>query len=366
MKVLHLVGSQTSEYYYGVSVLYAPDCIKALSDAENVVLLGQTDGTWSIPKDLNDEAEVAKAARITLPEALKQLEDVHKPEVMQPHMFCYRGMVTCRYLADMLGIPLVGCPGHVMALTTDKWQTRAVVASFGVTVPKAQLLREGDAITMEPPFILKPCREDNSMGITLVRDASNTEDALKTAFNFDDLILCEQYIPYGREIRVGIVEDDDGTLELLPVMEYFLHDKADPIRTSADKITEGDKGKLGFNKPKRACPAEIDDVLKGKLFDMATKAHRALGFQHYSLYDVRVDPDGEPFFIEAGAYCSFSPNSVIVMMSTSEGKYGVTDLFYRFANRAIREYVPIKPTGDKANQKRAQQTYGMRSRPVKN
>ena len=340
MKLLHLVGSQTSEYYYGVSIMYAPGCIGALPTVDHTILLARLDGSWSILKSLEEDT-VEMAERLSLPEALKRLED-NKPDVMQPHMFCYQGMTVMRYLADMLDIPMIGSPGHVMALTTNKWQSRAVVSSVGVPVPKAQLLKEGDKVNMEPPFILKPCREDNSMGITLVQDVKELDEALKTAFQFDDQILCEQFIPLGRELRVGVVLGEDGDLEMLPCMEYFLGHKKLPIRTSADKIST-DGGKLDFAPVERECPAQIDKTLRGKLYDLAVKSHHALGCEHYSLYDVRVDPDGSPYFIEASPYCSFSPKSAIVTMSRGNPNYNDTDLFFRIAKKAIKDYQPTRP-----------------------
>jgi hypothetical protein len=135
-------------------------------------------------------------------------------------------------------------------------------------------------------------------------------------------------------------EENDGKLEMLPCMEYFLHSKELPIRTSKDKLTSS-KDKLQFAPVDRACPAQIDSDLKTKLFQMAAKAHKALECQHYSLYDVRVDPEGNPYFIEASPYCSFSPKSAIVVMSCgdhSENFYKHQDLFYRFAMKAVRNY----------------------------
>merc|ERR1712087_482749 len=113
-------------------------------------------------------------------------------------------------------------------------------------------------------------------------------------------------------------------------MEYFLEHKKLPIRTSQDKITADDKAKnLTFAPVERQVPADIDDVLHKKLYDLATKSHVALGCRHYSLYDVRVDPEGNPFFIEASPYCSFSPKSAVVTMSRGDPKYNDTDLFFR-------------------------------------
>lgn len=368
MKVLHLVGSQQSEYYYGVSVLYAPGFLKTFTELTNIILLARLDGTWSLPSTLAKE-DVEAAERLTLPQALQRLqeEEIYKPDIMQPHMFCYKGMVTFRYIADMLDIPIVGCSGSTMALTTDKWQSRAVVSSMGVPVPKAQLLRAGEHVelTLEPPFILKPCREDNSMGVTLVRQSSEIEQALKTAFTFDDMILCEEFIPLGREIRVGVIEsaDDPNKLELLPTLEYFLHANKEPIRTSADKLTnvstdenKDDNTALDFAQTNRKIPADVDDTLRQKLYDLATKSHIALGCQHYSLYDVRVSPAGEPYFIEACTYCSFSPRSVIVTMGRGGDKYDDKELFYRIAKRAIATHKAEKEARAKSTQK-----LGMRS-----
>ncbi len=58
----------------------------------------------------------------------------------------------------------------------------------------------------------------------------------------------------------------------------------------------------------------------------ARAAHRALGCRHYSLFDFRIDPQGNPWFLEAGLYCSFAPSSVIAVMAAGTGT-GVGALF---------------------------------------
>lgn len=257
---------------------------------------------------------------------------------------------------------MIGSPGEVMALTTNKWQTKAVVESCGVPVPKAQLLREGDEIELDPPFIIKPCREDNSMGISLVQDKSQIEEALKTGFSFDDQLICEQFIPLGRELRVGVVEKEEGGLEFLPIVEYFLHKKEHPIRTSKDKISSSDDGaeNMDFAPVDRQCPAVVDDELHNKLRDLAMRSHESLSCRHYSLYDVRVDPEGNPFFIEASPYCSFSPKSALVTMSRGDVKYGDTDLFFRLARKTIKEHEELRAARENQGDK---QVMGMRIIP---
>merc|ERR1712182_103602 len=167
----------------------------------------------------------------------------------------------------------------------------------------------------------KPCNEDNSMGISLFtgKDGQDLDEALKTAFSFDSEFLCERYIPLGREVRAAVLETEDGSLELLPCIEYFLNE-SNPISTSKDKLVTNAKGvPTTVTTGGRKCPADIDEVLAGKLQDMVERSHKALGRRDYSLYDVRVDPDGEPYFIEACLYCSFAPKSVIVAMGAGVG-----------------------------------------------
>jgi D-alanine-D-alanine ligase len=50
------------------------------------------------------------------------------------------------------------------------------------------------------------------------------------------------------------------------------------------------------------------------------------GLQVLSLFDFRIDPDGQPWFLEAGLYCSFARESVISMMAAA-ARIPVRELF---------------------------------------
>eukprot|EP00449_Zooxanthella_nutricula_P028721 CAMPEP_0198534746 /NCGR_PEP_ID=MMETSP1462-20131121/36611_1 /TAXON_ID=1333877 /ORGANISM="Brandtodinium nutriculum, Strain RCC3387" /LENGTH=203 /DNA_ID=CAMNT_0044264669 /DNA_START=6 /DNA_END=614 /DNA_ORIENTATION=- len=189
------------------------------------------------------------------------------PAVCVPHMFCLPGMTTYRAIFDALQIPLVGNDAGTMALSTNKAQSRAVVAAAGVRVPEAELLRKGDRPRMSPPFVLKPCNEDNSMGVTLYtgRDGQSLDEALETAFSFDSEVLCERYVELGREVRCAVLEQADGSLELLPCLEYFLSAE-NPIRASKDKLVTDSRGvPVTVTTGGRKCPADIDEPLRQKL-----------------------------------------------------------------------------------------------------
>lgn len=316
--VLHLCGSMASDYYEGVSIYYGSECLQEVTQQGkyiNIPCFVHLDGTWSFPSDTS-EGTRATTQHLSFPEAMAKISEL-KPEAVVPHMFCLPGMTSFRALFDTMGVPVVGNTADVMALSTDKWKTKAVVAVSGVKVPHAEILRKGDVPKLTPPFLLKPCNEDNSQGISLVRLGGDLPKALELAFSFDTEVLAEEYVPLGRELRVAGLEMEDGSLKVLPCIEYFLTEQ-DPIRTAQHKLVTNEKGvPTTVASGGRKCPADVDEVLLGKLQDMVERSHKALGCRDYSLYDVRVDPQGEPYFIEACLYCSFAPKSVIVAMGAS-------------------------------------------------
>jgi len=118
------------------------------------------------------------------------------------------------------------------------------------------------------------------------------------------------------------------------------------IRTSAHKLATDESGKLTANAIQEAkqdgdrqCPAELSQVLHARIDEMVKTAHRALKCRHYSLYDLRIDADEQPYILEAALFCSFSPLSVIPAMAQQSGRDELQHprLFHSFLERAAAE-----------------------------
>lgn len=341
IRVLHIMGSCTSEYYEGISSYYGYQCISSVGNGgrfEHVVAYVHLSGKWSIEVGKSLEYMKESAEKLSVGTAMAKLDSL-KIDVALPHMFDYSGLTAYRGLCDVLRIPMIGCSGEALALSTNKARTKACAAMAGVQVPSSELLTEGEMPTMEVPFVIKPTEEDNSQGVTVIRNENEIKDALANAFKFGDEVLCEEYIELGRELRVAVIEKGDGQMEMLPAIEYFL-DKESPIRTPNDKLTTNKSGQVtGLASGGRTCPANIDETLKKKLFKACITAHRALGCRDYSLFDFRIDPNGEPYMLESCLYCSFAPKSVLVSMQAAIG-IEKTRLFERMVERAMtRKYV---------------------------
>jgi D-alanine-D-alanine ligase len=345
LRVLHLVGSAVSDFYCDLSRLYAQDCLESTANAalyEFHIAYITPDRQWRFPTDLSRES-IDSATPMSVVKAVETLTAL-QIDLMVPQMFCIPGMTYYRALFDLLDIPYLGNTPDVMAMTANKAKTRSIVAAAGVKVPPGELLRTGNQpslaepvrMTIDPPAVIKPVDADNSLGVALVRNRADYNLALKTAFTYADEVLVETFIELGREVRCGILVRD-GELICLPLEEYKMDKDDRPIRSYEDKLNKNNNGDL-YMVAKDATKSWIvdpDDPITARVWDAAKQCHIALGCRHYSLFDFRIDPSGQPWFLEAGLYCSFANKSVISTMAKA-ADIPLETLFQIALNNSLR------------------------------
>ncbi|KAI0566129.1 D-alanine--D-alanine ligase [Gracilaria domingensis] len=343
LRILHVMGSVVNEFYETLSTRYGYECIENVGTEdrfEHIIAHVHPSGHWSVENFINETFSKKDAARISPGAALNKIDGLGI-DLILPHMFDYEGLTSVRSVFNILKIPMIGCTAEALALSTNKARTNACARVAGIRVPDFEVLRKGDMPSMKLPFVVKPSEEDNSQGITVVRETGEIDGALDHAFQFCEEVLCEEFIAPGREVRVGIIEKGDGSLEMLPVIEYFVSE-SDPVRTTAHKLDTTKTGsvtKLVGGAPGGVTlPAKIDDELHSKLYQMVSTAHKALGCRDYSIYDIRINPEGEPVMLESCLYCSFAPTSVLVKMQAASG-IDKRQLFNRLSESALTRRV---------------------------
>lgn len=321
LRVLHLVGSAVSDFYCNLSRLYAQDCLENTANSalyEFHIAYISPDRQWRFPTSL-DQSAIAAANPMSLAGAVQVLTDL-QIDIMIPQMFCIPGMTQYRSLFDLLSIPYVGNPAELMALVADKAKAKAVVAAAGVSVPLGEVVRGGDRALIDFPIVLKPVNSDNSIGVAFVKNAADYDAALQIALTHSDEVLVEKFIELGREVRCGIIVKA-GELVCLPLEEYALDADTKPIRSYADKLKQNDDGNLSLTSKDstKSWIVDTSDPVTERVHAMARKCHIALGCRDYSLFDFRIDPQGKPWFLEAGLYCSFAQKSVLSTMAKASG-----------------------------------------------
>ncbi|MDD7916206.1 D-alanine--D-alanine ligase family protein [Actinomycetospora callitridis] len=320
LRVLHLAGSAVSDFHADLSLTYARGCLAATADPQRYEAhpaVVSPDGRWRFPASFDADV-IAAATPFEPADALAHL-GVLGLDVVLPQMFCRPGMTSYRSLFEVLGVPVVGNTGEVMAIGARKAAAKAMVAAAGVDVPAGEVLRRGDRPTVAPPAVVKPADADNSLGVTLVRTADGFPGALHDAFAHSSEVLVEEFVPLGREVRCGLVERD-GELVGLPLEEYLLDGTTRPVRSYDDKLAPSDTGlRLVAKDDPDVVIVDPEDPVTARVWDAARRCHVALGCRDHSLFDFRIDPTGRPVFLEASLYCSFAPSSVLAVMAAAGG-----------------------------------------------
>jgi len=211
--VLVIGGGQNAEH--GISLKTAAAIGEALRSGGfevSAVTIGR-DGIWT-----DGQRPLGRSAAASLAAALPLLEQA---DVVFPAVHGLLGEDgTLAALCALTQKPVVGSGLRAGAVGMDKWVTKLVAEAIGIRVAPGRLVRATDMgdIEFETEVVVKPVSAGSSYGVTLVRDASQLDEALRTALRYDDQILIE-HVVHGREIDVAVLREADGSRWAPPPLE---------------------------------------------------------------------------------------------------------------------------------------------------
>ncbi|MEM1586369.1 MAG: ATP-grasp domain-containing protein [Candidatus Bathyarchaeia archaeon] len=202
-------------------------------------------------------------------------------------------------ILEILGIPYTGSTPITLGLCKDKHLAKAILRANKMPTPKYSVMEKFKKVRgLKFPLIVKPLREDASIGITrqsFVRSLIDLERQVNYVNNvYRQPALVEEYIS-GREFNVSILGNEEPLI--LPISEIVFEFDEDPkiVDYAAKWIKESD----GYAKTKPVCPAELSEELKYRIEEVALKAYRALGCRDYARIDIRLeDKTGIPYVLD--------------------------------------------------------------------
>jgi D-alanine-D-alanine ligase len=217
-------------------------------------------------------------------------------------------------LCEAFGKACTGCDTHSFLLSTDKWQSKAVLAAARLPVPRAILVELGQKAHPDfaGPFIVKPVAADASEGIDNTSIIKTCGAALDKAVKrvhtqFKQTALVEQFID-GREFNITVLHKN-GKPAVMPVAEIdFAAFPANKPRIVGYEA-KWKEDSFEFHNTPRVVPAEISKALAKLLTNLAAKAAAAVGCDDYCRVDFRVDKKNNPFILEVNANPDISPDA---------------------------------------------------------
>ncbi|HEU0303087.1 MAG TPA: ATP-grasp domain-containing protein [Gaiellaceae bacterium] len=247
------------------------------------------------------------------------------------------------YLLEWLGIPYTGAPPLALSLALHKPHARAMLRSAGVPVPRGSVLERFDASLdgLAYPVIVKPAREDGSMGISSA-SVAGAEDAARERVRyilekFAQPAVVEEFVD-GREFPVSLLgptEDPD----VLPLREidYQLPPHL-PRLLSYEAKWVTDSPEYGGT-PAVAAP-DVDGELGRQLRAIAQAAYRAMGLRDYGRVDIRLHPTAGPVVVDVNPNPELLPGDAGIAAAALEAGLSFVELIRFIVEQAVARGTP--------------------------
>jgi D-alanine-D-alanine ligase len=257
-------------------------------------------GVQQAPPDLE---ALAAMSRESLSPALGTLPEVREADVVFLALHGGQGEDgTLQALFDLSGVRYTGTGQLGSAMAMDKDVSKRLFRDNGVRTAEwlmAPATAEQVRATTGFPVVVKPSKQGSTVGLTLVREPSGLESAIREAFKYDDEVMLEQFIS-GRELTVGILGN-----EALPIGEII---------------------------PKH----ELYDYECKYVQEQALRAFKALKLRGYARIDFRLDDSGGCFCLEANTLPGMTELSLIPQAAAAAG-ISFAELCERIVQLAITE-----------------------------
>ncbi len=203
---------------------------------------------------------------------------------------------------DLLGLRYTGSGLTGLHLAQNKSLAKKIFAFHGIRTPFFASVHRGRldwSHDLQFPVIVKPAREDGSIGIAFNAFCESIKDLMERIHDlheqFDSPVLIEEYIE-GREIYAGVIGNNEP--EALPVVELDLSKLPEGTPKIAGSEVKWEKGTVAYKVTKSILPTDLDEATVLNLQQTAIQAYRALELRDYGRIDMRLRADGSVYVLE--------------------------------------------------------------------
>jgi D-alanine-D-alanine ligase len=225
---------------------------------------------------------------------------------------------------DLIGKRYTGSGTHGLMLAQDKAIAKKIFAFHGIHTPvfaKSFRGRLDFSHDLQFPVIVKPAREDGSIGIEFSAVVSSIRELMERMdwlhAHFDSPVLIEEYID-GRELYVGVLGNDKP--EALPIVELDLSKLPDGTPRIAAAEVKWGKGTQAYRDTKSMIPTDISEETVLTVQQTAVAAYQALELRDYGRVDMRLQADGHVHVIEVNPNPWLSSRAELAMAARKSGR----------------------------------------------
>jgi len=212
-------------------------------------------------------------------------------------------------ILEDLNISFTGSGSIASHFAMDKVESKKMFKNAGLDVPSYFIMDRVSDESLERakaigfPLVVKPCNGGSSIGLSLVEDSAQLNQAVSLAKKYDGSIVIEQFIK-GRELTVGILDDKP-----LP-----------PIEIVTDEPFFNYQAKYKSNTTNYIVPAKLDLKVTKQVMDSGLIAHKALSCRNFSRVDMILsEKDSKVYILELNAIPGLTQRSLLPKAAKSIG-----------------------------------------------
>jgi D-alanine-D-alanine ligase len=242
---------------------------------------------------------------------------------------------------ELIGKRFTGSGSHGLLYGQDKAVAKKVLQFHGIETPVFARSFRGRldfSHDLEFPVIVKPAREDGSIGIEFSSVVSSIRELMERIdwlhANFDSPVLIEEYVD-GREMYVGVIGNDNPTA--LPVIELDLSKLPEGRPRIAGAEVKWGKGTRAYRDTKSAVAEDLPEETAALLQQTAVAVFQALELRDYARIDMRLRPDGRVAVIEANPNPWLASKAEFAMAARKGGR-SYNQLIEEIVDLAVARY----------------------------
>ncbi|MGI6072791.1 MAG: D-alanine--D-alanine ligase family protein [Lachnospiraceae bacterium] len=316
MKIAVLCGGTSTERE--VSLKTSEKVAMALkSKGHQVILVDAFLGThgnsgFDVGQDIADAAQQYRAMTCLINDEMRKSRDFFGPGVIE---ICKEadivfiglhgengedGKVQAAF--DLMNVKYTGSGYLGSAVAMSKKHTKSVLSGVipmpeGIVLDRKNPFRERFSV----PCVIKPSNGGSSVGVRIVENDADYDEALMYVFKYDETVLVEEYIK-GRELTQGVLGGRAlPPVEIIPEEGFY-----DYERKYNGKTLE-------------VCPADITREVLEEMSRYSLLAGEILGLSVYYRIDYILDNRGRLFALEANTLPGMTDTSLIPQEAAAEG-----------------------------------------------
>ena len=207
-------------------------------------------------------------------------------------------------ILEELDVLYTGSPSAASFLAMNKAESKNIFVNKNIPTPDFIICSNKQEVpqSIKYPIVVKPHFSGSSLGISIVKQKGELDQAIDKAFSYKGKLILEEYIE-GREMTVGILEENPlAVVEIIPKRGYYDFE-----------------AKYDDENTKFAAPAELEPRVYREIQEIGAAAHKALGCRHFSRVDMRLSKTNMPYVLEVNSIPGLTSHSLLPLSAKACG-----------------------------------------------